>query len=450
MARFFAPILAYHDRREFAITCYAHVARPDAVTEQLKRQADAWRDIAALSDDAAAELIRRDGIDILVDLCGHMPFNRLPLFARRPAPVQVTYLGYPATTGMASMDWRITDSRHDPILNDSVGSAQGTDLLTGEQQADRSALRTLQDSGGGALNEPRPSGSGGGPTDSLTLAARPEHRSESVRGADPTRVAYAGGTDRFHTERLARIEGGCWCYRPDDEGPAVNDLPALSGGASRDREEAVVPAEDRAQTLAARQAPSRPFTFVMFNRLVKVTPAIVRLWTGIVSATPNSRLMFLATERGDLQDSTLELFLREGFPMERLVSVGRRARRQYMELFHRADLALDTFPYAGHTTTCDALWMGVPTVTLAGRTHVSRAGLAVMQSVGLGEFVAGSPDEYVAIATRWANDLPGLRELRAGLRQRMASSPLCDPQRLTRGIESAYREMCEGREDVKT
>jgi len=338
VARFFAPMLACHDRRQFAVTCYSHVARGDSVTEQLKKRADAWRDIAALSDDAAAELIRRDRIDILVDLCGHMPFNRLSLFARRPAPVQVTYLGYPATTGMSSMDWRITDARHDP----------------------------------------------------------------------------PGETERFHTERLARIEGGCWCYQGDDDGPAVNDLPALSG---------------------------QPFTFVMFNRLVKVTPAIVRLWTRIMSATPNSRLMFLATERGDLQDSTLEMFVREGFPMDRLVSVGRRPRRPYMQLFHRADLALDTFPYAGHTTTCDALWMGVPAVTLAGRTHVARAGLAVMESVGLVEFVARSGDEYVAIATRWAGDLPRLREVRIGLRRHLARSPLCDPQRLTRGIESAYREM---------
>jgi protein O-GlcNAc transferase len=338
VARFFAPMLACHDRGQFAITCYSHVARGDATTEQLKKRADAWRDIAALSDDAAAELIRRDQIDILVDLCGHMPFNRLPLFARKAAPVQVTYLGYPSTTGMSSMDWRITDARHDP----------------------------------------------------------------------------PGETERFHTERLARIEGGCWCYQGDDEGPAVNDLPALSG---------------------------QPFTFVMFNRLVKVTPAIVRLWSRTLSATPNSRLMFLATERGDLQDSTLEMFVREGFPMDRLVSVGRRPRHQYMQLFHRADLALDTFPYAGHTTTCDALWMGVPTVTLAGRTHVARAGLAVMESLDLGEFVARCDDEYVAIATRWAGNLAQLREVRCGLRRQMASSPLCDPERLTRGIESAYREM---------
>ena len=110
-------------------------------------------------------------------------------------------------------------------------------------------------------------------------------------------------------------------------------------------------------------------------------------------------------------------------------------------MYHQADLSLDPFPYAGQTTTCDALWMGVPTVTLAGRTHVARAGLAIMEAVGLGEFVAGSADEYVAIAAEWAGDLPRLSELRSSLRRRMDRSPLCDPARLTRGIESAYREM---------
>lgn len=342
--RFFGPILAAHDRHQFAVYCYADVARPDGVTERLRRTAvlgpeDVWRPISGASDDDVARLIREDRIDVLVDLAGHMDSRRLLVFARKPAPVQVSYLAYPDTTGMKAMGYRVTDSLHDP----------------------------------------------------------------------------SGATERFYTEKLVRIDPCCWCYNPSLAGdtPDVNDLPARSKG---------------------------HVTFASFNRLVKVTPEMIRLWAKILEVVPDARLAILANAncRGSCVS---DRFRDAGIHPDRLHVIDPVPPAKYLELFHELDVLLDTFPYHGMTTTCDALWMGVPAVTLAGQTHVSRVGVSLMNAVGLPELVAQDEDAYVQIAVELTRNLVRLQELRAGLRQRMRTSPLMDGVGLTRRIEAAYRRM---------
>lgn len=343
VARFFEPILENHHRGRFDVFCYSDVARPDAVTERLRAYlGTTWRETKGMPDDALADLIRRDGVDLLIDLTGHMASNRLPLFACKPAPVQVSYLGYPNTTGVRAIDYRITDSLHDP----------------------------------------------------------------------------PGQTEVFHAEQLVRLDPCCWCYRPDPDAPEVNDLPALAGGR---------------------------VTFACLNKLIKVRPDMIALWSRILAEVPDSRLMVLAGV-GAGEPAAYELFDRAGLPRDRIELVPRLPRDDYLRLYRRIDLALDTFPYNGHTTTCDALWMGVPTVTLAGRTHVSRAGLDVLTTAGLPELVATGADDYVRTAVALASDLPRLASLRRTLRENMRRCPLTDGPGLTRRLQAAYEQMIQNAE----
>jgi predicted O-linked N-acetylglucosamine transferase (SPINDLY family) len=338
VTRFLEPILQSYDASAFEIFCYSDVAEPDAVTQRLRAGAHVWRDVLGLRDNDLAELIRKDGIDILVDLTGHMAAHRLLVFARKPAPVQVTYLGYPDTTGLATIDYRITDSIHDP----------------------------------------------------------------------------PGLTDRYHMERLLRLDPCCWCFQPDELGMEVGPLPSLSAGR---------------------------VTFAALNRLAKSTPQMMATWATILRSIPGSMLKVLVGPQSTGDTQLYDLFERHGLPKDRLVLVGRCNRKQYLEQFRSTDIALDTYPYNGHTTTCDALWMGVPVVSLAGSTHVSRAGLSVLSTVGLEDLVATTPDAYVDRAISLTKDLSSLARLRSSLRRRMQSSPLLDAAGLTARLERAFRDM---------
>jgi predicted O-linked N-acetylglucosamine transferase (SPINDLY family) len=335
VAFFMEPILAAHDHEHFAITCYANVPRPDEVTRRLQGYADRWRSLVGLSDDQAADLIRQDGIDILVDLAGHTGGNRLPVFARKPAPVQVTYLGYVGTTGLPHMDYRFTDAQADP----------------------------------------------------------------------------PGMTERYHTEELVRLPEVGLCYRPP-AGPEVAGPPAARAGA---------------------------VTFGSFNNLAKITPQVLALWSRILTALPEARLL-LKTGAGGAGDRRVrDALARNGIAPGRVTLVGRTATRDdYLRLYHATDMALDPFPYNGITTTCDALWMGVPVISLAGTSWVSRQGVSVLSHLGLADLIGDTPEAYVAAAVRLAHDLPRLRELRAGLRARMRGSTLMDGPRFTRNLEEAY------------
>ena len=338
VSRFLEPLLEHRDARDFEVVLYADSAISDNVTARLRTQIDLWRHVAGLDDAALADLIRSDRVDVLVDLTGHMAANRLTVFARKPAPVQVSYIGYPDTTGLSAVDYRVTDSLHDP----------------------------------------------------------------------------PGRTERYHTECLVRLDPCCWCIRPDDDAPDVNPLPALSSGR---------------------------VAFGALNKLVKATPQTVHLWARVLEAVPGSTLTVLVGPRSEADPHLAAMFESHGVPPRRLRLVGRCPHDQYLRLYHALDVALDTFPYNGHTTTLDALWMGVPTVTLAGRTHVARAGLSVLTAAGLGECVAFSPDAYVRAAASLAADLPRLASLRSALRQRVARGPLCDGRGTARRREEAYRRM---------
>ncbi len=341
MSYFFRPLLHHHDRREFEVICFSDVERPDAVTKLIRADADGWHDIHGQSDEAVAELVRMRDIDTLVDLCGHSAQNRLMVFARRVAPVQISYLGYPASTGLSAMDYRMTDLHCDP----------------------------------------------------------------------------PGKTDRLHTEELLRLPTTNWCYEPIEGTPAVGPSPAADG---------------------------KPICFGSFNHIAKVTRRMIGVWSRVLRAVPGSRLLLKSAGLGTagVRRRIGECFASQGIDPARLDFVGREPSIfSHLGMYGRVDIALDTFPYNGTTTTCEAVWMGVPVVTLAGDVHMSRVGVSLLSNVGLPDLIARDEDEYVSIAADLAGDIAKLAGIRATLRQQLKDSPLMDAPRFARNVESAYRDV---------
>jgi predicted O-linked N-acetylglucosamine transferase (SPINDLY family) len=337
---FVEPILEHHDRRGFEVYCYSDVVQPDETTARMCGLADVWRETARLSARALADAIRQDEIDILVDLTGHMSGNRLPTFALKPAPVQVAYPGYPNTTGLATIDYLITDADRDPP-----------------------------------------------------------------------------GAETLYTEQLVRLPGTSMCYRPPDDAPPVGPPPFRSAG---------------------------HVTFGCLGKLVKVTRQIAEAWAKILAAVPRSRLLVVAVE-----DVSARRLLRDyRIDPDRVDVSPRLSRGEYMALYNQVDVVLDTFPYNGHTTSCDALWMGAPVVTLAGRTRVCRTGLNLLNVVGLPGLITSSPDAYVEAAVHLASDGHRLSELRGRLRGQMRQSPLCDGPGQTRKLEECFRWMWRCQSDT--
>ncbi len=333
---FTEPLIAAHDHRDFELFLYSDNRRDDGATARLKAAADQWRDTRFLSDAQLAELVRGDRIDILVDLTGHLALHRLLAFARRPAPVQVTYIGYQNTTGMSAMDYRLTDERADP----------------------------------------------------------------------------PGQTDRFHSEKLARLPRSYFCYRPADDVPEVTSLPALTAG---------------------------HVTFGSFNNFTKVTPQVIEAWMRILARVPDSRLIVLASRGGYVQQHFERQAREQGVDPQRIELFNRMPRDKYYRLVQRADVALDPFPFNGHTTTCDCIWLGLPVVMLQGDTYASRFGSGVLAPVGLDRQITRNAADYIERAVELADDVDGLAEFRATLRQRMASSVLLDFDGFARDVEAAYR-----------
>jgi protein O-GlcNAc transferase len=347
---FLRPILATHDRSRVETYAYANVARPDDATAEMRAACAHWRDVTRLDDAALAERIRADGIDVLVELAGYSGGTRLRVLGRRPAPVQVSYLGYPATTGLPVVDWRLTDAVADPP-----------------------------------------------------------------------------GTEVLYTERVARIEGGFCCYKPLPEMPEPGPPPALARG---------------------------HVTFASLVHNTKVNPAGIALWARVLHAVPEARMLVfrhtLAAE--STRARYLEEFARHGIGPDR-VRIGweqpPHAEGRSFAVYRDVDIVLDVVPFTGHTSTCEALWMGVPVVTLAGTEFRGRLSAAVLDMAGRGEWVADTADGYVAVAARLAGDVAGLARLRRELRGRLAASRLMDAAAHTRALEDAYRAMwrawCAGR-----
>jgi protein O-GlcNAc transferase len=329
------PLLKRHDKQKFEIFCYANVIREDQMTGQFRAAADAWRNIVNLPDPGVAQTIRDDKIDILVDLAMYLANGRPLVFGRKPAPVQVAFAAYPGTTGLSTMDYRLTDGYLDPM----------------------------------------------------------------------------GERDEYYSEKSVRLPNSFWCFDPLETDAPVNALPALDAGY---------------------------VTFGCLNNFCKVTDRALELWAAVLREIPDSRLI-LQSPTGRHRE---RIITKLGVDASRVEFSLYLPRPKYLRLYHRIDLGLDTFPYNGHTTSLDSLWMGVPVVSLRGQTVVSRAGFSQSKNLGLADqLVAESDDQFVKRATELARDLPRLSEMRRTLRFRMENSPLMNADEFTRAIESAYRQM---------
>jgi predicted O-linked N-acetylglucosamine transferase (SPINDLY family) len=334
-AFFMFPLLSQHDHTQFEIFCYSDVDQPDEWTGRLLGHADHATSIYGQTDARVAGRIRDDRIDILVDLTMHMERNRLRVFARKPAPLQVCWLAYPGTTGLATIDYRVTD-----------------------------------------------------------IYLEPPETAESP-----------------YSEKPLALPETFWCYHPLTSEDRVSALPALTNGHIR---------------------------FGCLNNFCKINQAVVELWAKVLHAVAGSRLVVLVPE-GEAREAFFRAFERLGIERLRIEPVGFRARLPYLATYRSIDVCLDTFPYGGHTTSLDALWMGAPVVTLVGPTVVGRAGLCHAMNLDLPELVASTPDQYVSIAARLCGDLAALSSLRQGLRGRMEKSPLMDASRFARNLEAAFR-----------
>ena len=342
---FIEGILSHLNQNLVELVAYSTKAQEDDLTARIKPLFIAWNSIAGLSDAAAAHKMHEDGIDVLVDLAGHTAFNRLPLFAWKPAPVQVSWLGYFASTGLPSMDFLLADSVSIP---------------------------------------------------------------DSHRSAFTEKVWYLPDT------RL--------CFTPPAGGDslAVSPLPAGHNGY---------------------------ITLGCFQTLSKIGDGVLELWGRIFSALPEVRLRLQNRQMSCLttREQMKSRLARFGIAQERVTLSGPVSRAEYLAAYAEVDMVLDTFPYPGGTTTCEALWMGVPTLTLAGETMLARQGASLLMAAGLSNWVASSAEDYVAKAAAFSLDLPSLSALRARLREQVRTSPLFDAERFARNFEAALLGMWESR-----
>jgi protein O-GlcNAc transferase len=327
-------LLPHHDRERFEIHCYSNSAVEDSVSARLREKSDGWHSIAGVTDGDAAAMIRADRIDILIDLAVHTRGNRLPLFAYRPAPVQMTYLGCCSTTGLSAMDYRISDGGCDP---------PDTDLSIYSEK----------------------------------------------------------------TIRLPRIH---FCYDPLPEMPAVSPPPMVSAGY---------------------------ITFGCMNNFTKCSPAAIDLWIRILGKMPQSRLI-LHSRPGRHLEPVRARFEEAGISADRIEFISLTDWPGYFDAYRRMDVALDPFPYSGAITSCDTLWMGVPLITLSGKTAVGRMGAAILGAVGVPESIAETGEQYVRLAVDLVSDRDRLRTLRSELRPRLQNSPLMNAGELVRHLEASF------------
>jgi predicted O-linked N-acetylglucosamine transferase (SPINDLY family) len=343
VGRALLPSFRRLDPAHFELFCYGNTVA-DPISEEFRARCHTWRELGTKTAEQLAETIRADGVDILIDLALHTSDNRLDVFALKPAPLQVSWLGYPESSGLATMDYRLTDARLEP----------------------------------------------------------------------PT------GNRLAHPHEQAWLLPDCWtCYEPPVGFPEVNASPASSG---------------------------RPFTYGSFNNNCKINGDVLDAWARILLATPGSRLKLLA-KQGTHRRRFVDELVRRGIEAERIQfadyvpAAAELSQGGLLARYHDIDVALDTFPYGGMTTTLDALWMGVPVVSLIGERNLGRAGLSLLSNVGLSEFATKDADGYVDVAVKLAHDLPRLADLRVSLRERMRASPILDAAGYTRKVEAAFRGM---------
>lgn len=344
---FFLPLLKGLDITRYDVYCYSDTEVEDSFTGQIKALCGHWRETRNMASESVLKQVRDDGIDILVDLNGYTGKFRFDLFAQKAAPVQLSYLGYPNTTGLSRIDYRLTDEWADP---------------------------------------------------------------------------EAFGND-FYSERLMRLPGGFLCFEPDPEAPS----PELA------------------------QHPEPYVRFGSFNAFQKVNDAVIASWAEVLERVENSTLLFksFSFKEPEVRRTLQKKFEALGVSAKRLHLLDHTpSRREHLKLYGKVDIHLDTFPYNGTTTTCEALWQGVPTVTFKGHSHRSRVGNSILHQVGLSHFIAEDRKGYVETAVEQAADLSALRAGREQLRERMQASPLMSVQRFAKefsdALESMYQNYCEG------
>jgi protein O-GlcNAc transferase len=336
---FLIRALEHLDRCEGQVVCYSDTMPADDLTARFKAVASLWREVVGKTDEELARQIQADGIDILFDLAGHTGGNRLLTFARKPAPVQITWIDYEGTTGLGATDYLVAD-----------------------------------------------------------------------------RYVVPAGSERWFAEKILRMPDGFVCYEPPAGAPAVGPLPAQACGR---------------------------VTLGSINQLGKITPEVIATWARILHRLPEARLMikYHGLDDPPTRAHFEQQFAGRGIAGERLVLEGWSPYAEFLKRYLQIDIALDPFPYTGGLTTCEALWMGVPVVTLLGETFASRHGLSHLSNIGLSENIARDKDHYVDLTVELACDLPRLASIRAGLRQQMASSPLCDGQRFATNLTALLRDV---------
>ncbi|MFZ5906237.1 MAG: tetratricopeptide repeat protein [Nitrospirota bacterium] len=343
VAYFIEPVLMHHDPERCTVFCYSDVASPDGVTDRIKSLPIQWRTISGMSDEQACGLIQKERIDILIDLAGHTSDNRMALFARKPSPVQASWIGYPATTGIPAIDYKIVDAYTDP----------------------------------------------------------------------------PGMTEPFYVEKLIRMPDCFLCYLPEKPCPEITPLPLIEAG---------------------------KITFGSFNNFNKITSEILDVWTAILKKIPDSRLLVKAKSLSleNCRKSIMNMFAQEGIASERItLCAWVPSVYEHLKLYSSIDIALDTYPYNGTTTTCEALWMGVPVITLEGNTHASRVGVSLLSNIGVPELIAKTKEEYLERACDLSADVSRLQLYREHLRDRISHSALTDAGQFVSALEQRYRLMWE-------
>jgi protein O-GlcNAc transferase len=339
---FTVPVIENLDRNQAEFICYNGCPAPDDVTARFRSAAAGWRNVVGWGEERLAEHVRADRIDVLFDLSGHTSNNWLLVFARKPAPIQVTWCGYSGTTGLAAIDYILAD-----------------------------------------------------------------------------RYVIPPGAESHYAERVLRLPNGYVCYDPPAAAPAASALPALERGY---------------------------VTFGSFNNPTKLGRQVVAIWAQILRRLPRARLVlkYQWLDDAGVSGRLAAEFAGHGIDADRVSFLGASPYNEFWRAYHDIDVALDTFPFSGGITTCDALWMGVPVITCPGETFAARHSLSHLSNVGLTETIADSVEDYIARAVTLANDLPRLAELRAGLREHVGASPLCDGNRLAdnllRLLRDAWRE----------
>lgn len=340
VAYFIEPILKHYNSDKFKISVYNISPKQDDVTKQLKQSPVQWFDVQDLSDEQIIAQIRADQVHILFDLAGHSSHNRLNILAQKPAPIITSWLGYLATTGLKTVDFRLVDSITDPV----------------------------------------------------------------------------GQSETHHSEQLIRIDGYQWCYTPQDNTPAIQNQAYHQKGY---------------------------ITFGSFNQCAKLSDTCLHTWAKLLQQVPNSQFFFAGVEQGLARERIEDIFDEYNIDSERYHFQGRVSWTEYFNSYNQVDIALDSYPYTGATTTFDALIMGVPVITLAGKHSISRSAMSIVTALNHPEWIAQNPDDYIQRAIQLSEELKNNAESKHQLRQALLKSDLVNGEQFARHFESAVMKMID-------